>query len=312
MEDGQVSSQALIAAVAAEAGSQDPLVLLEGAVSLAGQAGLAADAAVDHYVGAARTAGLSWTVIGQQLGISKQAARQRYSARLEASVDLDGPGADLPALAPRLVSCLEVARAAAEADDSVPGTQHLLLGLLHVGVAANVLDRLDVTRDAVHNAAARLLQATDNAAAGLRVIGDGEADTAVLAARRFAADRGHNLTRTEHLLFILALDPGSSARRVLDALHVDPARVKKELGELLPPPPRAHRRGRRGRGARAGKPDQHGRACSFCGCTDPGRAMVNGPGVRICSDCITLSADILAMSTAPDTGAPFAPRRLQG
>jgi ATP-dependent Clp protease ATP-binding subunit ClpA len=303
MDAAPISSQALIEAVAAQASSQDPLVLLATAVSVAGQAGVSADAMVDHYVGAARAAGRSWTEIGQELGISKQAARQRFSPRLETRT---GTSADLPPLAPRLVACLEVAQSAADADNSVPGTQHLLLGLLHVGVAANVLDRLGVTRDAVCEASARLLRANGDTAGGQRVVGDGEAETAVLTARRFAADRGQHLTRTEHVLFILAMDPGSSARRVLDDLNVDVglARIKKELGDLVPPPPR---RGRRGR--RSGKPDQHGRACSFCGCADPNRAMVNGPGVRICSDCVTLATDIVA--AARTQSSPF-PRRLQG
>jgi ATP-dependent Clp protease ATP-binding subunit ClpA len=303
MDAAPISRQALIEAVAAQANSHDPLVLLETAVAVAGRAGEAADALVNHHVGAARAAGLSWTEIGQQLGISKQAARQRFTPRLEPDDAAAGASGELPALAPRLVSCLEVARAAAEADDSVPGTQHLLLGLLHVGVAANAMDRLGVTRAAVQEAGTRLLQATGDSADGRRIVGDGEAETAVLTARRFAADRGQNLTRTEHLLFVLALDPGSSARRILDDLHIEPARVKKELADLIPPPPR---RGRRGR--RAGKPDQHGGACSFCGCTDPNRAMVNGPAVRICSECITLATGILAASRKQDSGTT----RLQG
>ncbi|TCO51343.1 ClpA/ClpB-like protein [Kribbella antiqua] len=254
-------------------------------MSVAGQVGGMADAMVDHYVGAARAAGLSWTVIGERLGVSKQAARQRFSPRLEA--ESGTASGELPALAPRLSACVEVAQAAAEAHGTVAGTQHLLLGLQHVGVAANVLDRLGVTRDAVAAASARLLTSRDTD--GEHVVGDGEAEATVVAAQRFAASRGQNLTRTEHLLFVLALDPGSSARRVLDDLGIDPARVKKELSDQLPPPPRSGRRGRR-----TGKPDRDGRACSFCGCADVDRVMVNGPGVRICSECVVLATDIVA------------------
>jgi ATP-dependent Clp protease ATP-binding subunit ClpA len=294
-----VSAQQLIEAVVDRAPARDPLVMLETAVGLAEQVGGMADAMVAHYVGAARAAGLSWTEIGERLGVSKQAARQRFSARLADGTATVG---ELPALAPRLVACLEVAHAAAEADSSAPGTQHLLLGLLHVGVAANALDRLGVSRDAVEEASSRLLAARGNATDGERVIGDGEAQSAVVAARRFAASRGQNLTRTEHLLFVLALDPGSSARRVLDSLGVEPARVKKELADLIPPPPRSRRRGRR-----TGKPDRDGRACSFCGCSDGDRVMVNGPGVRICSECVVLATEIVA--TAEEQAAD---RRLRG
>ncbi|MGW6196956.1 Clp protease N-terminal domain-containing protein [Kribbella sp. NPDC055110] len=280
----ELSAQALIEMVVDQAPSQDPLVVLETAVAVAAQVGGIADVMVDHYVGAARAAGLSWTEIGERLGVSKQAARQRFSPRLDGGTSVAG---ELPALAPRLVACVDVARSAADAEHSVPGTQHLLLGLLHVGVAANVLDRLGVTREAVTEASGRLLSARD-ASGGERLIGDGEADSALEAARRFAAGRSQNLTRTEHLLFVLALDPGSSARRVLDSLGVELARVKKELADLIPPPARSGRRGRR-----TGKPDRDGRACSFCGCSDTGRAMVNGPGVRICSECVVLASDIV-------------------
>ncbi|MEI8406493.1 MULTISPECIES: ClpX C4-type zinc finger protein [unclassified Kribbella] len=285
-----VSTRALIEAVVSQAPAQDPLVLLETAVMVAEQVGRMADGMVDHYVGAARAAGLSWTVIGERLGVSKQAARQRFSPRVEGESGTAVSG-ELPAVAPRLSACLEVAHAAAEAEGTVAGTQHLLLGLLHVGVAANVLDRLGVTREAVTEASARLLTSRD--ADGGRVAGDGEAESAVERARRFAAGRGQNLTLTEHLLFVLALDAGSSARRLLDDLGVEPARVKKGLADVLPPPPRSGRRGRR-----TGKPDRDGLACSFCGCTDADRVMVSGPGVRICSECVVLATEIVATTEA--------------
>jgi ATP-dependent Clp protease ATP-binding subunit ClpA len=281
MDGKPLSTPALIETVQQRAESTDPLALLETAVALAAETGEAADAMVDHYVGAARAAGLSWTVIGDRLGISKQAARQRFSARLEVS----GAATESAVLAPRLVACLQAAQAAADADDSVPGTQHLLLGLLHVGVAANVLDRLGVTRDKVREAGARLFEPTgDNP----RVVGDGEAEAILIRARRFAAQGGQNLAGTEHVLFLLAMDPGSSARRVLNDLGVDAARLKKEMNECIPPRPRPGRR------RRAGKVDPAVRTCSFCGCTDPHRQMVSGPGVRICGECVALATDIIA------------------
>jgi ATP-dependent Clp protease ATP-binding subunit ClpA len=276
----------LIETVPERADSSDPLVLLETAVTVAADAGEAADALVEHYVGAARAAGLSWTLIGDRLGVSKQAARQKFAHRLQVS-DLAGEAAEAMVMAPRLSACLQAAQAAADADDSVPGTQHLLLGLLHVGFSASVLDRLGVTREKIRDANTQLFEPAVIAAGDgkeRRVVGDGEADGAVTQARRLAARRGQSQVRTEHLLFCIALDPGSSARRVLNHLGVDAALLKKELTELIPPPPRPRRRLGKGR---------TGRACSFCGCTDAGRAMVAGPGVWICSECVQLSIDIL-------------------
>lgn len=277
---GEPTTQELIDTVAERAGSPDPMIRLQTAVTVAELVGQTADATVDHYVAAARAAGLSWTEIGQRLGVSKQAARQKFSPRL----DVSGGAVTEPAgISPRLAACVDVARDAAATEGVRAGTQHLLLGLLHVGAAATVLDRLGVTGEKIRHAGAELLAESG---------GDGEADAALLQARRFAANRGQNLAAPEHLLFVLALDSGSSARRILNHLGVDPAQVKKELADLIPQPPHPRRLGRR-----TGKPQSAARACSFCGCTDPSRPMVNGPGVQICADCITIATDILRTKT---------------
>jgi hypothetical protein len=190
-------------------------------------------------------------------------------------------------VAPRPATCLQAAQEAADADDSVPGTQHLLLGLLQVGVASNVLANLGVTRERVRDANTRLFQPVTRHSTGAgerRVVGDGEAEAALTRANRLAAEHCPSTVRTEHLLFVLATDPGSSARRVLDDLGVDVAVIKKELEGPLG---RTQRRGRRRRH------DTPARKCTFCGCTEPSRPMVAGHGVWICTDCVTLATDIL-------------------
>jgi ATP-dependent Clp protease ATP-binding subunit ClpA len=281
-----VNVRDLIEAVRERAAGDDPLVLLQAAVLVAGEASGAADELIEHYVGAARAAEVSWTLIGERLGVSKQAARQKFAHRLGVS-DVIGDAAESMVMAPRLSACLQAAQAAADADDSVPSTQHLLLGLLHTGAAAAVLDRLGVTREKVHEAGTRLFEPTLLAGPGgeqHRVVGDGEAEQAVTGARRLAARRGQSQFRTEHLLFCIALDPGSSARRVLNDLGVDPAQVKKELQEWVGPVQRRHRR--------IGKGKDTGRACSFCGCKDLG-PLVAGPGVWICGSCALTALEIL-------------------
>jgi ATP-dependent Clp protease ATP-binding subunit ClpA len=280
--DDPLNAHDLIERVRERAGSQDPLVLLEAAVGVAALAGGAADVMVDHFVGAARAAGQSWTAIGERLGVSKQAARQRFSARLGEVSGVNGDG--LPVV-PRLVTCLEAAQAAAEADGSVPGSQHLLLGLLQVGVAANTLDRLGVTREGVRDANARLF---DTTAEEPRMVGDGEADAALARARQFAVERGSPEVRTEHLLFVLAGDPGSSARRVLNDLGVRFADIKKELECMIGSPPRRRRR-------RHPQPQACSDTCSFCGKgkDEQGVRLIAGPAVWICSECVALCDDIL-------------------
>lgn len=278
--------RALVEIVQERASGDDPLVLLEAAIVVAGEVSGAADDMIEHYVGAARSANVSWTLIGERLGVSKQAARQKFAHRLEVS-DVIGDAAETMVMAPRLSACLQAAQAAADADDSVPGTQHLLLGLLHAGGAASVLDRLGVTRDKVRAANARLFEPAMIAGEDgheRRVVGDGEAEQALIDARRLAARRGQSQFRTEHLLFCIALDPGSAARRVLGDLGVDPARIKKELEEWIAPVQRRHRR--------IGKAKGTGRACSFCGCKDLG-PLVAGPGVWICGSCAHTAIEIL-------------------
>jgi hypothetical protein len=75
----------------------------------------------------------------------------------------------------------------------------------------------------------------------------------------------------------------------LDDLGAAAAHIKKELADGSPPPPRPSRRGRK-----LAKREPSGRACSFCGCTDPHRAMVHGPGVQICGECVTIAGEIVA------------------
>jgi ATP-dependent Clp protease ATP-binding subunit ClpA len=281
-----VDVRVLIDEVARRADGPDPLVMLETAMTVAGEAGEATDALVEHHVAAARAAGLSWTLIGERLGVSKQAARQRFVDRVEGGEPVVD-AAEAMVMVPRLSACLQAAQAEADVDDSAVGTQHLLLGLLHVGFAANVLDQLGVTREKVRAVNARLFEPATIAGDDgreRRVVGDGDADRALTEARRMAARAGQSQVRTEHLLFVIAVDPGCSARRVLNDLGVDVAVIKKELSDFLPPPPRHRRRLGKGRS---------GRACSFCGCADAGRPMVAGPGVWICGECVQLSVDIL-------------------
>lgn len=247
---GDVSVQALVEAVRERAPGDDPLALLETAIAVAEETSGAVEELLEQYVGAARAANVSWTLIGDRFGVSKQGARQKFARRLEAGGGTGGAGAAMP-MSPRLSACLQAAQAAADADGSVSGTQHLLLGLLHAGTAASVLDRLGVTRDKVREASARLFEpaviAGDDGQER-HVAGDGEGEQAVTAARNLAASRGQAQFRTGHLLFCVALDPGSAARRVLNDLGVDPARVKQELEGSVAAVQRRRRRAGRAEG----------------------------------------------------------------
>src|SRR5436190_9771655 len=78
----------LIAAVHDEAPDSDALTHLATAVAVGGRLGELADHLIGHFVDQARRAGASWTDIGRRMGVTKQAAQQRFVARAESVTSL--------------------------------------------------------------------------------------------------------------------------------------------------------------------------------------------------------------------------------
>src|SRR3954447_6740076 len=142
----------LVAQVHHHAATSDAAGLLDAAAAISASHAADADRLLDHFVTHARGSGMSWTDIGAPLGVSKQAARQRFAAPAPAGV--------LPfsaRLAPRLQTCLDQAGQEARSDGTAEiGTQHLLAGLLAEGVAAAILQHLGVHADAIRNSSHRL------------------------------------------------------------------------------------------------------------------------------------------------------------
>jgi hypothetical protein len=58
--------------------SEEPLDLIEAALAVSEELTSGADDLIGRFVAEARAAGCSWTEIGQRIGVSKQAARQRF------------------------------------------------------------------------------------------------------------------------------------------------------------------------------------------------------------------------------------------
>ena len=262
--------------------------LLDAAVHLSTEHAATADRLLDHVVAEARTAGMSWTDIGARLGVSKQAARQRFADRAIPAL----PFAAQPA--PRLHACLRQAEGTATAARAAEiGTDHLLAGLLAEGVAAAILERVGVTAEAIRSTADRLFgRPADGAEAEDVPPMSAEAVCALDAAAHCAAvgDAGNvePEVRPEHLLAVLALDPGSRARRVLNDLGTDIAAIKGELQCHITLQPRRPARWWK----RRTPPEAAG--CSFCGRTQTAAGrLVNGPGVQICGACVDLAHEIL-------------------
>jgi ATP-dependent Clp protease ATP-binding subunit ClpA len=262
-----------------------PLDRVEAALTVSEELASCADELIGQFVEEARRAGCSWTEIGQRIGVSKQAARQRFGdprRRAPQAWRLSAPCG----------GCLEAAGREAAVDGAAEvGTHHQLIGLFHEGVAAAVLEELGLRADAVR-AAARELFPGGGGGGGLP--GErpppesAEAREVVQRAAAIAQQAGRGYVGTEHLLAALALDPGSRARHVLSHLGVSIAAIKKELDCYVGP----GKRRRRNRG----KVDL---ACSFCGKSQKQvKKLVGGTGaytgVYICDECIDLCNEVLA------------------
>ena len=255
-----------------------PLDRVEAALTVSDELVWCADELIGEFVEEARRAGCSWTEIGQRIGVSKQAARERFGdprRRAPETWRLSAPAG----------GCVEAARREAAADGAAEvGTHHLLIGLFHEGVAAAVLAELGVRADAVRAAARELFPGGGGLPGGPPPRESAQAREAIRRAAMLAQRSGFDQVGTEHLLAALALDPGSRARRVLGQLGVSIAAMKKGLGGYVGPGKQRRRR--------RGKADL---ACSFCGKGQKQvKKLVAGPGVYICDECIDLCNEILA------------------
>jgi hypothetical protein len=269
---------------------ESPLDRVEAALEISEELASGADELIGHFVAEARQAGCSWTQIGGRTGVSKQAARQRFTVL---------PGhARLGSLEqqPRLVACLAAAAREAAADGAAEiGTHHQLLGLYEEGVAAAILEKLGIQADEVRRAA-RAMFPGDGGPGEHLPPESAEARAAVEGAAALARRAGLGYVGPAHLLGALALDPGSRARRVLGQLGASIPAIKKEL-ECYLSPERQRRRRRRGKAA--------GQQCSFCGKADAsGSRLVAWPGVYICTDCVKLAGEILAERASGQEASP--------
>ncbi len=152
-------------------------------------------------------------------------------------------------------------------------------------MAAAVLEKLGIRAGAARAAGQELFPGGGQPG-GQPPPDSAEARQAVQAAADLARRAGRGYVGTEHLLCVLALDPGSRARRVLGQLGADIAAIKRELACYTGIGER--RRRRRGKAAQL--------ACSFCGKQRQRSSdlrLVAGPGVWICAECIGLCNEIL-------------------
>lgn len=202
----------LIAAV--EVANDTPLERVAGAVRDAERLEQLADALIGHFVDRARGAGASWSDIGRSLGVSKQAAQQKFVGRGRADTEpeLVDPRYQLSAYPGEARAVVQAAgESAIRAHHDVVGLAHLVLGLVadpHSqaarAVAAQGVDLADVRRAAAAALPARRRRGPRSAPfdAAARAALEGVA----AQARRHRAD---SISSGHILLAVLAAEDGS-------------------------------------------------------------------------------------------------------
>ncbi len=132
------------------------------------------------------------------------------------------------------------------------GTEHLLLGLLREeeGVAARVLDTLDVSVEEVRAAVVRIVGSGEEAPQG-QIPFTPRAKKVLELALREALSLGHNYIGTEHILLGLVREDEGVAARILLDLDAEPDKIRGEVMRTLSGPGRRATTG--GGGGEGGK-----------------------------------------------------------
>lgn len=218
----------LIVHVAGQHPDADPLQRLHDAVATSERLGDIADHLIGHFVDEARAAGASWTDIGANLGVTKQAAQKRFVPKdgdaLDAIGSLDSPdrGGMLSRFTPRARAVVKNAKT----QTALVGLSHvsndmMLLGLLTEpeGLAAQAIGAaglpLDELRDAV-----LAVQPKARRRAMKDVRFSRESKKTLELALRTALAMNHNYIGTEHLLLGILKQPKDHATELLATKNV--------------------------------------------------------------------------------------------
>src|SRR5919107_1484119 len=130
------------------------------------------------------------------------------------------------------------------------GTEHILLGLLREeeGLAARVLDTLDITVEEVRAQVARIVGQGDEVTTG-QIPFTPRAKKVLELALREALSLGHNYIGTEHILLGLVRENEGVAARILLDFDADAEKIRNEIIRMLSGPGRRQQ----GSGAAAGE-----------------------------------------------------------
>ncbi|NKY37443.1 ATP-dependent Clp protease ATP-binding subunit [Nocardia speluncae] len=222
---------------------------LSDAVVAAGHLGDVADHLIGHFVDQARRSGASWTEIGANMGVSKQAAQKRFVPKApgDPSAEMD-PNAGFAKFTERartmVVAAQEAAGGAGSAEIHLP---HLILGLLSEAdsLAVRLIADQSVSPDDLAAAAIaasgaepgaaispeELKAATSSGKMSGLVPFDAETKKALELTFREALRLGHNYIGTEHVL--LAILEQENGTGILSDAGLRKDALEARLVELL-------------------------------------------------------------------------------
>src|SRR5215207_5423248 len=197
----------------------DALQHLSDAVLVAEHLGEVADHLVGHFVDQARRTGASWTDIGRSMGVTKQAAQQRFVPR--GSADLPDPG-NWSRFTDRARHVLADARDAAHRTGYPEvAAEHILLGLLADpdSLAGKVLAAQGLEPERVRDVVLATLGDGPGPGDGQPPFSGGARKLLALTLRE-ALRLGHNYVGTEHILLATLDDEATAAAAVLTGAGV--------------------------------------------------------------------------------------------
>jgi hypothetical protein len=205
-----------------------PLENVSDAFAVSTQMDEQADALIGHFVDQARKSGLSWSQIGGAMGVSKQAAQQRFVPTRAA--DLFPKGAKPFSRFTDRAARVLLAAGKLAAPEPV-GAAHLAAALLTEprGLAAMAVTAAGVTPQQVYAAVgAGPAQPVGEAGPAelLDLTIDENAKTALKEALKSALRLGHNYIGTEHLLLGL-LSRGGPVTDAFTGLGLPPERAEE-------------------------------------------------------------------------------------
>ncbi|HEX9359464.1 MAG TPA: Clp protease N-terminal domain-containing protein [Streptosporangiaceae bacterium] len=214
MTSSPLSLDTLITFVKAQRPAGSPLDNLSDAVTVSAQLSDQADSLIGHFVDQARRSGASWSQIGASMGVSKQAAQQRFVPR--GPVKMETGFGDFSRFTQRARDVLAAAEDLARAADVAGiGSAHLAAALMTQpeGLAARAMTDLGVTGAGLRASLGlpEAAPAAEGDTPAERVPLGPSAVATLKAALRQALHLGHNYIGTEHILLGLVDEQDSTA-----------------------------------------------------------------------------------------------------